>query len=148
MTAKEKSDILTLREEGRTISQIAEELHIPFNTVKSYLYRHSKPIPEKKMKAAESAPEHFEDKNLKSCLYCGKPVLQDPHRKEKKFCCASCRIRWWNHNSSQSKGKAVSEKKCAACGQTFRAYGSRKYCSHTCYIADRFGSERCGKENA
>lgn len=125
MTMKEKTDILTLREAGRTLAQIAEEMNMPVNTVKSFLQR--------RRDSSGILPVY------KPCLCCGRPVAQDPHRKEKKFCDAGCRVRWWNRNCSQSRGKAVSERNCAACGQAFRAYGARKYCSHACYIADRFG---------
>ena len=125
MTTKEKTGILTLREAGCTLSRIAEEMNMPFNTVKTFLRRQGK----------SPAPV------CKPCLYCGRPVVQDPRRKEKKFCDSSCRTRWWNKNASQSGGKAISEKVCAHCGRSFRAYGERRYCSHACYIADRFGKD-------
>lgn len=40
--------------------------------------------------------------------------------------------------------KAVYAYTCAHCGKPFTAYGNkeRKYCSHNCYISDRFGEER------
>ena len=47
MTKKEKTDILSLRKEGYIIPRIAEELRIPLNTVKSYLYRAVRPDPQK-----------------------------------------------------------------------------------------------------
>ena len=39
--------------------------------------------------------------------------------------------------------KAVYHFVCACCGEPFTAYGNenRKYCSHSCYIAGRFGKE-------
>ncbi len=38
-------------------------------------------------------------------------------------------------------GMRKDEYRCPRCGSTFRAYRNRnrKYCSHECYIADRFG---------
>ena len=43
------------------------------------------------------------------------------------------------------KRKAMYEYTCPTCGSTFYAYGnrSRKYCSHECYIAARFGGAVC-----
>lgn len=37
---------------------------------------------------------------------------------------------------------------CAHCGKPFTAYGNkeRKYCSHNCYISDRFGEERDARD--
>jgi hypothetical protein len=34
-------------------------------------------------------------------------------------------------------------KKCACCGITFNTIGNskRKYCSHACYITERYGKE-------
>ena len=41
--------------------------------------------------------------------------------------------------------QAKAPRTCPACGKTFSAYGkrNRKYCSHECYIIDRFGGVAC-----
>ena len=48
---------------------------------------------------------------------------------------------WWTEHPERIRQKAVYEFICAKCGRAFTAYGNkkRKYCSHECYIADRFG---------
>jgi len=81
----------------------------------------------------------------KTCLNCGKPVMQTPGRKEKKFCCDHCRNVWWNSHLSLVKRRAMYEFVCPGCGKTFYAYGNRnrKYCSHECYVQDRFGGAAC-----
>jgi len=88
----------------------------------------------------------LQEANEKPCLNCGAPVRQNPGRKEKKFCCDSCRNKWWNAHLSLVKRKANYEFLCPGCGETFTAYGNshRKYCSHECYIKDRFGGAVCG----
>ena len=44
------------------------------------------------------------------------------------------------------KRKAVYTFTCPACGKEFTVYGNshRKFCSHACYIAYRFGGVRHG----
>ena len=71
-------------------------------------------------------------------------MAQDPKRKKKKFCSDACRMSWWNKNLDKVNRKAVYEFICPHCQQPFTAYGNagRKYCSHACYIADRFGGEK------
>ncbi len=75
------------------------------------------------------------------CLCCGKEVAQTPGRKEKKFCSDRCRNKWWNSHLDRVKRKANYEFICPQCRKPFTAYGNakRKYCSHECYIAHRFG---------
>ena len=68
-------------------------------------------------------------------------IVQTPGRKRKRFCSDACRNAWWNAHLSLVKRKAVRTVVCAGCGQPFEAYGRtpRKYCSHACYVAHRFG---------
>ena len=142
MTEIEKSSILALREEGHSIPQIAQELSLPINTVKSFIFRSCRPNPEREETDTEPLPTS-PDRVVRRCLFCGQPVTQPPHRKEKKFCSAACRSHWWNQNAAQSQGKSLRLRKCAYCGKSFQAYGQRKYCSHGCYISARFGKEAC-----
>lgn len=75
------------------------------------------------------------------CQCCGKPVAQNPGRKEKKFCSDRCRNTWWNRNLDKVNRKANYRIICACCKKEFISYGNanRKYCSHECYVEDRFG---------
>lgn len=74
------------------------------------------------------------------CLYCGNLLQQTPGRKKVKFCSDKCRVAWWNSHPEAVNRKAVYSFICAHCGKPFTAYGNagRKYCSHACYIADRY----------
>jgi hypothetical protein len=67
-----------------------------------------------------------------------------PAGRRKKFCSDECRVKWWNAHQNQVSRKAVYEFTCAYCGKSFTVYGNnhRKYCSHDCYIKDRFGDTR------
>lgn len=86
-----------------------------------------------------SAPQT--DGEEKCCLSCGVTLVILPGRKRKKFCSDACRMKWWNSHKYLIKKKAVYEFTCAYCKKPFTAYGNagRKYCSHKCYIEDRFG---------
>lgn len=48
--------------------------------------------------------------------------------------------KWWKEHPKMLNKKAVYTYTCAGCGRKFTAYGNskRKYCSHACYIKDRF----------
>lgn len=69
-----------MRIDGKTPTEISRALEISVNTVKSHIRRHPE-IP-----------------NTVLCQNCGKPVLQNEGRKQKKFCCDRCRTLWWNQH--------------------------------------------------
>lgn len=78
------------------------------------------------------------------CQCCGIKVIQNPKRKQKKFCSDKCRNMWWNSHLELVNKKAIYECKCKYCGRAFKVYGNenRKYCSRECYIAGRFRKGR------
>ena len=135
MNDTQKLQIQKLRKEGYGYGKIAEKLGININTVKTYCRRHCL-----NGVAVESKKESMK----KTCLCCGIPVTQIAGRKEKKFCSDKCRNKWWNSNLNQVNRKANYEYICPYCKKPFIAYGNknRKYCSHACYIADRFGGRQ------
>lgn len=130
MTAKQKADIIALRSNGATYSDIAEKLQLSVNTVKSF-YRRCK--------------ENIAEKSDSCCKYCDKPVVQTTATREKKFCSDECRMKWWKSHSGDINRKALYDFKCEYCGKLFQAYGNnhRKYCSRDCYIKMRFGGGGC-----
>lgn len=79
-----------------------------------------------------------------SCLQCGKEVAQAPGRKKKKFCSDACRSKWWAAHPEQIRHKLNRTINCAFCGKAFQVHGGqkRKYCSHDCYIKDRFSEKK------
>ncbi|MSV23686.1 helix-turn-helix transcriptional regulator [Selenomonas sp. WCA-380-WT-3B 3/] len=119
MTDKEKEEIAHLRRSGMGYGKIAEFMSLSISTVKSYCIRN-------KLTAGGGQMV---------CLECGKPIIQPPEQKGKKFCSDACRIKWWNHHTWLMKANNV----CAHCGKPFHGRKDRKYCSHACYIAERFG---------
>lgn len=130
MTNDQKNQILMLKQSGLGYVKIARRMNISENTVKTFLRRTPK-------------TDAIEEK-MPYCQNCGKPVFQDPHRKQKRFCSDKCRMAWWNQHQEKVNRKANYEFTCSYCGKAFTAYGNanRKYCSHECYIEDRFGGVR------
>ncbi|WP_314626927.1 RNA polymerase subunit sigma-70, partial [uncultured Selenomonas sp.] len=82
MTEQEKSKIRSLRTEGYGYKKIALAVGISVNTVKSFCRNN----------------ELTGNSSSAVCLACGKPLVQMPKRKQRKFCSAQCREKWWNKN--------------------------------------------------
>ena len=140
MTNEQKTRIAELRKEGLGYKRIAKVLDINAGTVKTYCHRHG---------MATDQSKHMKpmpDTSEKKCRFCGTILLQLPGRKPKKFCSDECRNHFWNRNAARANRKSMIEYTCPVCGKAFNAYGkhNRKYCSHKCYIADRFGGVLCG----
>lgn len=134
MNQDEKARVRELREEGLSYTEIAKRMDISKNTIKSFCRRNG-------------ITETKKDKgDLSVCEFCRKPTPQPVGRKKKRFCSDSCRNKWWNSHMDEVDRKASYECVCRYCDKTFFPYGNknRKYCSHQCYINDRFG----GEENA
>lgn len=114
-----------MRLQGVGYIKIGKALGISDNTVRSFCHRNG--LGDK-------------SKNAVACKQCGKLIKIIPKQKPKNFCSDSCRNTWWNEHRDCVNRKANYEYTCACCGRNFTAYGNnhRKYCSHACYITDRF----------
>lgn len=129
LTEIQKTEIKRLRNDGWGYMHIAEMTAVPVGTVRTFCRRNG------------LTGRADNNSNIRGCLQCGNPVTQNPGRKEKKFCSDVCRTKWWNTHHRQINKKAIYEFTCLRCRKVFTAYGNnhRRYCSHDCYIADRFG---------
>ena len=114
-----------MRENGKSYGQIAAALGLSENTVKSYCRR--------------AGLQTFVARTI--CLQCGKILLPEKHGR-RRFCSDACRYAWAYSHRILGPQNAI-QKQCAACKKSFFSYPSshRKYCSHGCYIADRYGRE-------
>lgn len=133
MDDRQRQQIRELRDEGYGYGRIAQTLGISENTIKTYCRRHGLAgVAEGNLSL--DGKKHF-------CLNCGNVILQYIGRKEKRFCSDRCRMKWWNNHLEQVKKKAIYHYVCPVCKKPFSVYGNanRKYCSHECYIEDRFG---------
>ena len=136
LTDAQKSAILNYRSAGLGYKAIADKLSLSRETVRSFCVRHSDDL-----EAIDSVNADFLESAQEPCKNCGKPVGQREKTKHRLFCSDGCRQSWWNAHPDAVKKRAVYEYTCPYCGGVFAAYGNshRKYCSHACYIADRFG---------
>lgn len=116
--------ITRLRQAGYSYKEIADALKISINTVKSFCRRNG-------LTGTSEQKKHI-------CINCGAEIDES-----KKFCSSKCRQEWWNSNLDKVNRKAYYNFTCSYCHRPFNAYGNknRKYCSHECYIKDRFGHE-------
>ena len=138
MTLFQKEQVRRMRTEGIGYSKIAARLGISENTIKSYCKRNNLGGV-----TVASKPDQC-DAGKEACAFCkncGKPILHRLGVKSRKFCSDECRMVWWNSHPGQVSQKAVYHLECAGCKKPFDSYGNkhRKYCSHACYIKERFG---------
>lgn len=133
MTGQQKLQIKEFREQGYGYTQISKMMELSVEAIRIYCKRNGLGG------VAASAGQN----NASCCEQCGTQVTQTPGRKHKRFCSDRCRMLWWNSHQDQVKRKANYACTCLKCGKLFVSYGnkSRKYCSHECYIEDRFGGE-------
>ena len=134
MDGFQKEQIRNLRREGMSYAKIAKQVDVSRDAVISFCRRNGlqeikKPIPVVNTDAADV------------CRECGKSLIQVDGMKRRVFCSKECRVKWWKEHPERLNQKAVYQYTCRHCGKPFSAYGNskRKYCSHACYISDRFG---------
>ena len=127
MTENQKRQIDACRENGLTISAIANVTGLSVSAVKSYCSRRN------------NSDKPFEA----YCKYCGAVVTQPKSRREKHFCNQSCYFRW--RYSQGDLKRTVYEKKCAYRGKAFTAESKKeqKHCSRDCFYKSR-GGDRSG----
>lgn len=137
MNQLQKDQIKRLRQEGYGYSRIAQMLGISVNTIKSYCQRNNLGG-----KLGILAVDRLIDQVF--CKFCGRSLTQIPGCKPRKFCSDGCRMAWWKAHPKQIKKKTFYRITCVHCGKEFDSYGNkgRKYCSHPCYISERFGDAK------
>ena len=119
---------------GDSYKAIAAALALSENTIKSFCQRN--------LLGGRGGIKDGQAPPPTACLFCGKWLIQEQKRKPRKFCSDACRRAWWKEHDDQINRKAYYTIVCACCGRTFVSYGNsgRKYCSHNCYVRDRYKS--------
>lgn len=118
MTDEQKQAVQALREIGASYGAIADRLNVSEATVKTFCRRNEIKI------------------NTPHCPQCRADLPASPFGRARRFCSDSCRFAWWHAH------RLAHAYTCAKCGVAFSSDNKRKYCSHTCYIADRFGRRK------
>lgn len=144
MTADEKEKIKELRLNGKGYKSISGITGLSRDSVRSFCKRNGL-----EGDSCVVALNHDEkiNRNL-LCICCQKPIKQKSQGRTRRFCSTECRRKWWNeHQEARSKKEtAIYKYTCPYCGRQFSVYGNkkRKYCSHDCYIKDRFWRDEDG----
>ena len=131
MTDLQKNQITVLRSQGYGYKKIGQLMGLSVNTVKTYCKRND-------LGGAFTNPKS--QSKEKRCKCCGAPLHQTPGQKPRLFCSDACRTKWWNAHPELVKHRGNRQVICGHCGSVFSVNqnSTRKYCSHSCYIADRF----------
>ena len=144
MTADEKDKIRELRLKGIGYKGIAASLGLTRDIVRGFCKRNG--LAGDSCVVALNIEEKL-DKNI-ICACCSKPIKQKDQGRMRKFCCEECRRKWWKENGDKRDKKDAATYKyiCPECEKEFSVYGNkkRKYCSHNCYIKDRFWRDEDG----
>ena len=126
MTQEQKDKIIRYRGKGMGYGKIAQILSLSVNTIKSFCRRNT-----------GQPCQNIIHESKDVCKQCGKPLIQNPRHREKKFCSAACRMKWWGiHAEEMHRHNRLT---CHCCGKKFYGKPGRKFCSHSCYIKERFG---------
>lgn len=138
--------IRQLRSQGVGYRQIANQLNLSRDAVRNYCKSNNLNGYREAVQA--NIQRMLEDDAV--CTYCGSLLEQPRTGRKKHFCNDTCRRKWWNQNRDKIRKNpdSIYGFTCKCCGKEFTAYGSpnRQYCSHECYISDRFwGGEKPAK---
>lgn len=152
MTAEQQNKIRELRMKGMGYRNISSETGIYRDTIRSFCRRNGL---DGYASAICAGKTEIVEKNGMAgqedqCQNCGRKLEQPLTGRKRKFCCEECRRKWWKHHPEKinRRQEAFYTEICAHCGNEFLSYGNRgrRYCSHACYIRDRFWREEDGRE--
>lgn len=145
MTNSQVQQIRELRVRGVGYKAIASIVGLTRDIVRNYCKAHN--LDGLATDLSINIKERIEKQE--ACLCCGKELKQPPTGRKRKFCSDDCRREWWQRHPDSIKRneEAIFEFTCAYCGQEFTVYAqkSRKYCSHVCYIRDRYWWQEEGR---
>ncbi|MCK9479286.1 MAG: RNA polymerase subunit sigma-70 [Firmicutes bacterium] len=141
MTKYQKNMIIDCRTKGMGYKAIGNVLGLSRDIVRGFCKRCG-------LDGAASVMQKNIDINKEHgflCSCCNKPIKQPQVGRRRRFCSDECRRDWWKENIGKGSPKETAMYKltCTFCKKEFTSYGnkSRKYCSHECYITDRFGGK-------
>ena len=84
------------------------------------------------------------------CPCCGGEITQTRRGRPRRFCSELCCRKWWaaHPEAIRQSPQAQHHLKCVYCGKDFIVYSNtrQKYCTHNCYIRDRFWRKEEGRE--
>ena len=141
MTNENKEKIILMRKSNMSFSDIGKVLGLSAETVRSFYSRHGS---DTEVANHSMSEERTESSDATYCRRCGRKIVQNPKNKPKIFCSDVCRVIWWSEHAEKIRHKVEYRHICPSCGKEFTVFGNskRKYCSHACYVTDRFGGAK------
>ena len=126
MTSGQEKVIQRLRLAGESYTSIARKTGMAVGTIKAYCSRQG------------IKPRQDE---TQQCVACAKTLLIIRNQsRPQRFCSAQCRTGWWQENRDK-RVRRGSVHVCEHCRKEYTSYRRQSmYCSHPCYIAQRFGT--------
>lgn len=130
MTESQKKLVEKMRFLGYGYRSIANRLGLKRDTVRNYC----------KSKGLDGRADEFVEApkpDISVCVCCGVPLVNAPKGRRKKYCSPQCKKMWEAMHPRENYTH-----QCIRCGKSFNsASKTQKYCSHDCYIKDRFYRE-------
>lgn len=138
LTELQQEQIRQLRSQGVGYREIGNQLNLNRDEVRYFCKKRNL----NGHREAVQANLEIMLENGMMCKFCG-AFLTQPHTGRKRhFCNDECRRKWWNQNRDKIRKRpsAIYGFTCKRCGKEFTAYGNshRQYCSHECFISDRY----------
>ncbi len=167
MTEKQKNMILTMRAEGISFKDIAEELGMSLGRVKMFVSHHNRnndrryeqcgkrlansdmgaeirtvdtnPNIQPEHQSTTNNPDMSSEHGTIDVRRCAqcKKVLPGEARQTQRFCSHKCRNDWWNSHLDQLQSTRQTAYVCQSCGKRFTSHKNAKYCSRACFYASR-----------
>lgn len=141
MTNEQAAQIVEMRKKGIGYKSIATVVGLSRDIVRNYCRTHNLTG----YGSALTKNVQIMIENGDACPYCGGSIRKEMRGRPKRFCSEKCRRAWWRAHPEAMKIDTAAHvrKNCIHCGQPFISYKriGRKYCSHDCYIKDRFWEE-------
>lgn len=150
LTDEQKKKITELRLQGMGYETIAKQLGDDVKKASVRYFCRSRGLVGTPDLIALNFDVHRE--NPIYCKQCGARLVRNRYSGVKLFCNEKCRREWWKEHPRDNE---VTRKKpirltCEYCHEKFISYGNpnRKYCSHDCYIKQRFWTDPDAKVTA
>lgn len=127
MTEEQRELIVKMRHVGYGYRRIADTVELSRDIVRNYC---------KKIGLDGRADDILKSSKYEGnvCIRCGAPLVHPPTGRKRKYCALSCKRKW----EAQHPKKEYAHQ-CKMCGKSFKSTTkNQKYCSHDCYIEDRF----------
>lgn len=133
MTEEQKQTIERLRDVGLGYRKIAIVLDLSRDKVRNYCKANGLDGYAKKRLQAKEGKQMEEDCADSVCRHCGKPIEKQAIGRRRIYCSDECRKAWSKNHLPLYKHE------CMFCGKKFESSSKmQKFCSHDCYIRDRF----------